>query len=199
MLRDCGLTPIEPTANDTGICRVFAPPEIVMVAETVPLPSEIGLAVTVSVEFVLPLVGLTVSHVAFVVAVKLWPAVALETDKVWETAGPPDWPVKESEDLSTVSVWPVAAVMVKVTGIVRLLNAVIVMVPCTVPTPSPVGSADTVRVAGLDPARGFTLSHDALELVLNACPVFPVRLSVWETPEPPCWAVNVRDDLSTAI
>ena len=123
-----GADAIDPP-NDTGICRVLAPPAIVSVAETRPVPSKLGLAVTVSVEFVLPLVGLTVSHVALVVAVKPWPAVALETDTVWETAGPPDWPVKESEDLSTLSVWPVVAVTVKVTGIVKLLNAVIVTMP----------------------------------------------------------------------
>ena len=185
--------------KETGIWMVLIP-LIVSVAFNVPALRPVGSAVTESVVGVLPLAGVTFSHDALVCTVKGCPAVALETVTVCAAViAPPSWPINARDVLSAVSVCPVTPEIVNVTGMRSVLAPAIVTVACTVPTPSPVGSAVTVRDVGVLPEVGLIFNQEALELALNARPALdPVTVRLWLTAEPPCCAENEREDLSTA-
>jgi hypothetical protein len=149
------------TVKVTGTERVMPLPIIVMVPVRVPAESPVTLEETVNVAGVVPVAGETVSHGSpLTAAVKVVLGVALRVKLCESGDVPPAVAENEREVGLTVNVGEDDGLTVKVTGTVRVRPLpVTVMVPVKVPAASPVTRADTVRVAGVAPEEGETLSQ----------------------------------------
>ena len=157
------------TVKETGTVVVSPLPVTVMVPVKVPAASPETLDETVRVAGVVPVAGETLNHGAPLTdAVKAAFGVAL-TERVCEGGDvPPAVAVNESVPGLTLNVE--AGLTVKLTGTVRVVPPpVTVMVPEKVPADKPETTEDTVKVAGVVPVEGETLSQDPpLTVAVNA-------------------------------